>query len=659
MRVQLALLLTLLGTALARKLGLDKNAGDRPVTKVVKLLQGMYDQLEKEAQEESELMEKYECWCKENGADKATSVAGFEKKLKQMEAKVAELSATSSRLKVEYTNLGKDVKKDEAEMDSEMAVRRKEVGEYDKDKSDLLQLIEKIQNARSTVSKTGGQFVQVSVSHRKKLRSLLQSMITKHSDKLDEKTVQSTASLLQEADPTTDLLLGKLEGMENTYNMTLTELEAEEAKAKAKYEKFIKAKREVIDTSKIQIATKKEQKTAADEEMTHTKQDIEDGKESMAADIAFAAEVKEKCGSKAKEWEKRQKTRAQETEAVAKAIKVLSSDDAQETFGKTMSFLQVDSKDDSVRRQMVSKTLARVGEKHDDARLVTLAMEAKLDGFTRVKDKIDLMVSALRKEQADEVTKKNWCTEELQGNRLQKDKKARKVKALQAKKEELALNLEEATETITTLEDEVKEMKKQQKVAAQVREKENAEFQKNVQEQRQTQVLLKKATSVLGEVYNKKEALIQNSKEIPKQPKTFGGYKKSSSANGVMLMIQQLIADAEAMETESVAAEQESQADYEAFGKKTNEDLETKSKSMADKADEKAQAETNLVEARETKEGVDAEIETLENTNFSLHEDCDFTLQNFDARQKARSEEVEALAQAKAYLSGAKLIQQS
>jgi len=80
MQVRLALLLTFLGTALARKLGLDTNAGDRPVTKVVKLLQGMYDQLEKEAQEESELMEKYECWCKENGADKAASVAEFEKK---------------------------------------------------------------------------------------------------------------------------------------------------------------------------------------------------------------------------------------------------------------------------------------------------------------------------------------------------------------------------------------------------------------------------------------------------------------------------------------------------------------------------------------------------------------------------------------------------
>eukprot|EP00438_Fugacium_kawagutii_P019710 Skav215088 [mRNA] locus=scaffold1068:69948:70316:+ [translate_table: standard] len=41
------------------------------------------------------------------------------------------------------------------------------------------------------------------------------------------------------------------------------------------------------------------------------------------------------------------------------------------------------------------------------------------------------------------------------------------------------------------------------KLAAQNREKENAEFQKVVQEQRQTQVLLKKAMQMLPGFYNK------------------------------------------------------------------------------------------------------------------------------------------------------------
>ena len=52
----------------------------------------------------------------------------------------------------------------------------------------------------------------------------------------------------------------------------------------------------------------------------------------MGEDIAFAKEVKERCVVKAKEWEKRQKTRAAESESVSKAIEVLSADDAHEVL---------------------------------------------------------------------------------------------------------------------------------------------------------------------------------------------------------------------------------------------------------------------------------------------------------------------------------------
>jgi len=365
-----------------------------------------------------------------------------------------------------------------------------------------------------------------------------------------------------------------------------------------------------------------------------------------------------KCDVKQKEWEKRQKTRAEETEAVAKAIDVLASDDAHETFSSTMSFMQMEAgQSDAGRRQLVSQTLSKAGQTHKDARLMTLALEAKLDGFTRVKEKINLMASALKKEQADEVEKKAWCIEELQKNRLAKEKKARKNKDLGVKKEALTMQLEDARDTVSDLKADVAEMKKQQKVAAQNRESENAEFQKNVQEQRQTQVLLKKAMSVLGEVYNKKEEALIQAREIPKEPKTFRSYKKSSASNGVMLMLQRLIADAVEMEKESVAAERESQSDYEEFGTETAKDLQSKAKALATKAEEVAKAEQEALETRESKEKLEDQVEKLANTEFTLHETCDFTMQNFDARQKARTSEIEALAQAKSYLNGAKLLQ--
>merc|ERR1719478_610801 len=104
-------------------------------------------------------------------------------------------------------------------------------------------------------------------------------------------------------------------------------------------------------------------------------------------------------------------------------------------------------------------------------------------------------------------------------------------------------------------------------------------------------------------------------------------------------MIQQIINDAKAMEAETIRAEEDAQKAYEDFVKKT---------------ENKAKAETDLIEAEEAKESAMLELEQLSNYNGELHTSCDFVLKNFEVRQTARDEEIEALKQAKAILSGAK-----
>merc|ERR1719288_554838 len=121
-----------------------------------------------------------------------------------------------------------------------------------------------------------------------------------------------------------------------------------------------------------------------------------------------------------------------------------------------------------------------------------------------------------------------------------------------------------------------------------------------------------------------------------------------------MDMIQQIISDAKAMEAEAIRSEEDAQKAYEDFVKETNASVEAKSKEIVDKSEQKAKAETDLVEAKEAKEAVLLELEQLSNYNAQLHQSCDFVQKNFDLRQTARDEEVEALRQAKAILSGAK-----
>jgi len=628
-----------------------KTSKDRPVTKVIKMLQGMKAKLEKEAEGESELMDKFNCWCKENGEEKAGSVEKDQARLKEMQSRIEELSATSARLKTEYANLAQDVAKGEQSMDQQVALRRTQVAKFDEEKLDLSKSLNSVQHARATLNQTG----LMQVTDQQAMGSMVKDMIQRHSDRFNEDEMKGMSAFMQQ-DPTSGAVEGTLQGLDDKFTSSLKELQAEEAQNKATFEKLIEAKRAEISAGKAQIANKKEQKTSADEERVHLKRDVKDTEASIGSDVAFATEVKDKCAAKAKAWDRRQKTRAEETEAVEKAIQVLDADDAQAVFGKTMnpSLLQLASEEEHARRKHAWEILSRAGQKLDQ-RLVTLAVEAKLDDFSRVKEKIDIMVSALKKEQADEVEKKDYCSAEFQKNGLAIEAKTRVGEGLGTKSEVLTSKLGDATEEMQAVQDEIKEMKKQQKIAAENREKENAEFQQVVAEQRQTQTLLKQASVVLGSFYNKKDDSLIQTQDIPKEPETFGGYKASSSSNGVMLMLQQLSADAKEMERESVAAERESQADYEAFGKDIVADMETKNKILSDTADEKAQTEGTLVETRQSKRGVSAQIEQLENTKFQLHETCDFTVQNFDARQKARVDEMEALREAKSMLSGAKL----
>lgn len=71
------------------------------------------------------------------------------------------------------------------------------------------------------------------------------------------------------------------------------------------------------------------------------------------------------------------------------------------------------------------------------------------------------------------------------------------------------------------------------------------------------------------------------------------------------------------------------------------------------KDQEKGRAEMDLSETHSSLEGKKIELEQLSNENADLHKSCDFVMKNFEVRQEAFDQEVEALRQAKAILSGA------
>jgi len=147
----------------------------------------------------------------------------------------------------------------------------------------------------------------------------------------------------------------------------------------------------------------------------------------------------------------------------------------------------------------------------------------------------------------------------------------------------------------------------------------------------------------------------QASKEAPPPPpETFGAYaKKSEESGGVLTMMDMLVADLDKENTEMEVDEKDAQADYEKFTKEAAQKRVADSKSITDKEGAKADAEATI--EKETGEKKNSMKQLFATMNFlkSLHNDCDWLLQNFVVRKEARAGEVESLKKVKAVLSGA------
>ncbi|CAK0877237.1 unnamed protein product, partial [Prorocentrum cordatum] len=657
----------------------DEAGPNRPVSKVITLLKDMLKQLESEADKDEEIYDRLACWCETNEKEKTASIKAAGERIAQLEAKIEEDAALSVKLESEMRELEAEVAKNQAALDKATSIREREQADFNAEEKELLEAITALKSAVTVLAKHHGgaaSLLQAPGASAAGVASALQRVLAGHGARLQGVLTRSerraAAAFIQspqdyfDAEPTfkqsyapqSGEIFGILEQMKSAFEKDLSQSQKAEMANQKAYDELKAAKNEQIEAGQAQIDKKTQEKAETDERLAGSKEDLEDTHEALAADEKFLALLKEKCSMTDAEWEERQKTRAAEMAAVSKALAILASDDAHDlyarTFNKAASLVQRRSSEQSARRGRASELLTAAARRLHSQALSRLALSARLDAFEKVKKAIDDMLSALQEQQAAEVKHKDFCVAELNENGLQTEKKTMEKQDLEAKIAQLETTIKHLTEDIDTLKAEIAEMELQMKRAGETREKENAEFQVTVADQRATQQILKKALVALEGFYGKQAALLQ--RQAPEgfaPPPGFEEYKKSAGSSGVMALISQIASDAKAMEDETVRAEEDMQKAYEAFVIETNASIEAKGKAIVNKSEEKAKAEERLVAAQADLDSVTTELGELADYGAQLHSSCDFTLKNFDLRQEARMEEMDALRQAKQILSGA------
>merc|ERR1719301_366696 len=241
------------------------------------------------------------------------------------------------------------------------------------------------------------------------------------------------------------------------------------------------------------------------------------------------------------------------------------------------------------------------------AQLGMLAVSVQLDAFTKVKEAMDKMVAELKAQQAEEVKLKEFCTTEFNQNEKQTYEKTEEKEDLELEIEKLTALIERLTKEMEEAEKQIADTKLEIKKAGESREKENAEFQTTIADQRATQNILKKALAKLEGFY-KKKALLQQ-KQTP--PVHFQPMKKNAGSSPVMGLIEQIIEESVAVEEAAITSETTAQADYEKFVKDGNALIDELTAAITEKTAEKATAEADKVQAIADKDAAVAELESL------------------------------------------------
>jgi len=687
-----------------------------PIRKVVSLLQDMQKKIAEEGEKEQELYDRFMCYCKTHRGELSESIQGASAKIDELDASLKSSKERKEQTEASLKEHQDSRAAAKDAMQKATAIREKEAAafaaldaEY---KANIAALTKAVASLEKGMAGTFLQTTDAGLVRRYAMEKAELPDLTRQ-----ELLAFLSGSQSSEYAPQSGEITGILKQMGDEMDKTLADATAEEKEAIQTFEALMAAKKKELATLQVQIENEMARIGNLGVEIASMANDLEDTKAALTEDEKFKLELEKGCSTKTSEWEEVKKTRTEELLALAETIKVLNDDDALELFKKTLpsassSLVQLEVRSASQRSRALallqgvsSSKGVSVLSRRPELDLIALALRGKAVGFEKIVKMIDDMVANLKEEQLDDDHKKEYCNAQL-------DQVDDKKKALEISISSSEAAIGEMEGTMATLKEEIegltngiKALDKAVAEATSQRKADNAAYKELMTNNGLAKEVLGWAKNRLNKFYNpalykpppKRElsaqdriasnmgiemttpmpggiagtgigaaaALVQvaahhgqqlHREAPPPPPETFGPYaKKGEEGRGAVAMIDLLVKDLDKEMTEAEVMEKDAQADYEKLMEDAGAKRAADSKSATEKASAKADAEEALEVEKDKKKAATKEHMATMKYTASLHQECDWLLQNFDARKTARAGEVESLINAKAVLNGADL----
>jgi chromosome segregation ATPase len=666
----------------------DAEATANPIRKVVTMLQNMQKQIATEAARETELFEKYMCYCKSSGGTLAEGIEAAKTKIPQLEASLKGSAGKKAQLESDLTAHKADREAAKKAMAEATAIREKEKAAFDKASSEDKTNLAAISKAVTALENgMGGAFVQTAAGMT--LKRLFQT--TKAVEEMDRQQVMSFLSQTDTYAPQSGQITGILKEMHDEISADLKQATDTEGAAVNSYDAMMAAKKKEVAALSKSIEEKLERVANLGVENAEMSNELEDTKESLTQDQKFLADLDRNCKSKQAEWDQIKANRAEELVALADTIKVLNDDDALELFKKTLpsaSLMQMQASSQEARLRVLSMMSK---DRRPGFDFIALALQSKKIGFDKIIKMIDDLIGTLKQEQQDDDDKRQYCSDQFDQSDDKKKELERSVSDLETAIAHSEEGIENLKGEIEALQAGIKALDKSVADATDQRKEEHAAFNELMANDAAAKEVLAFAKNRLNKFYNPRLYKAPPKRELseedritvnmggtlaataapggiagtgieamqvkaapPPPPQSFKAFsKKSEESNGVIAMIDLLSKDLDKEMTTARTEENDAQASYDKAMADAADKRTQDSKSLNDKngalADMQSELERQTAEKKSTGNELAATLQYI----HTLHGECDFLVKYYDARKEARASEIDSLGNAKAVLSGA------
>merc|ERR1719333_1794479 len=370
--------------------------------------------------------------------------------------------------------------------------------------------------------------------------------------------------------------------------------------------------------------------------------DLADTTASRDADQKYLDELTAVCEQKAADFEARQQLRAEELEAIGKAIEIISSSSVAgsgekylptllQTKKAALSQLRADAR--SPMQERAEQYLQNQAKKINSRVLSMLAQRVSFEPFKKVKKMIKDLIYRLMEEATEEATHKGWCDTELATNEQTRKEKTLAIETLNAEIDSLVAEIAQLTDEIVELTAAVAELDAAMAKATKFRGEEKAKNAETIKDAEAT-------------------ALLQ--KQQPTPPPIFDSPYTGMQGmkGGVVGMLEVIESDFARLESETAAAEATAQKEYEVFMSDSEIDKSAKTTDIANKTTKKQDDEQALESKKVDLEGTQKELNAALAYFDKLKPSCVDAAISYEARVAQRKEEIASLQEALKILSG-------